>query len=435
MANALYISYDGLMEPLGRSQIVPYLVEIAKRSVSIEVLSFEKTTDLANGDQINQVEKELASADIRWTRLPYHNRPKVGSTVFDILVGSWKALRIARAGRVRLVHARSYVPACMSLPVKFFVGAKFLFDMRGFWPEERVELGIFSPGGILFRSAKWLESIFVRNADQIVVLTNRARKIMLEDSRLTAGSDQIEVIPCCVDLRRFLPEGNGIELVERFGLVGKVVVGNIGAVNNRYLVKDIFRFYAALKKFKKELRFVFITRQEPAEVYRLAKEQGIEPTDLVVTSATPDEIPTWLRLFQLGIFFLRPTYAAQASSFTKLGEFLAAGVPVVTNTGVGDVEETLDQKNVALLLQDFSDDEIQNKAAEAARMLPPSEEMRRSCRNVAEKRLGLGIAGSRYLSVYANLLKGQKLTGGKHSDGKTAGGSLERCVASREHSN
>ena len=38
----LYITYDGLTDPLGQSQILPYLTKIANKNIYIDILSFEK---------------------------------------------------------------------------------------------------------------------------------------------------------------------------------------------------------------------------------------------------------------------------------------------------------------------------------------------------------------------------------------------------------
>ena len=38
----LYISYDGLTDPLGQSQVLPYLIDLTKLNYGIHVLSTEK---------------------------------------------------------------------------------------------------------------------------------------------------------------------------------------------------------------------------------------------------------------------------------------------------------------------------------------------------------------------------------------------------------
>ena len=40
---ALYISYDGMTDPLGESQVIPYLRELSKKGVKISILSAEKS--------------------------------------------------------------------------------------------------------------------------------------------------------------------------------------------------------------------------------------------------------------------------------------------------------------------------------------------------------------------------------------------------------
>ena len=42
MKTVLYISYDGMTDPLGQSQVIPYLTGLAKRGHRITVLSCEK---------------------------------------------------------------------------------------------------------------------------------------------------------------------------------------------------------------------------------------------------------------------------------------------------------------------------------------------------------------------------------------------------------
>src|SRR3569832_236165 len=38
----LFVSYNGMLDPLGQSQVLPYLRELAKRGVRFTLLSFER---------------------------------------------------------------------------------------------------------------------------------------------------------------------------------------------------------------------------------------------------------------------------------------------------------------------------------------------------------------------------------------------------------
>ena len=42
MCRSIYITYDGLLDPLGASQIIPYVSAIASQEEQLCILSFEK---------------------------------------------------------------------------------------------------------------------------------------------------------------------------------------------------------------------------------------------------------------------------------------------------------------------------------------------------------------------------------------------------------
>ena len=46
--NHLFITYDGLLDPLGKSQILPYIISIKSPQRKINILSFEKKKELKN---------------------------------------------------------------------------------------------------------------------------------------------------------------------------------------------------------------------------------------------------------------------------------------------------------------------------------------------------------------------------------------------------
>ncbi len=411
----LYVSYDGLLEPLGQSQIVRYLEGLAAEGFELSVLSFEKPRDLANAPRLRALQNELESRGIAWLPLRYHRRPRVPATAWDIASGIAAGMKLVNRTRPDVVHARSYVAGLMGLAISAAGRSRFVFDMRGFWPEERVELGLMQPQGLLYRGAKFLEDRLLAAADHVVVLTENAKSILREREakarlvdRGSRGVREIpmSVIPCCVDLERFRPLPRDRELSSRYRLDSSVVIGNVGAFNHRYLGQEMFRFAFHLKAHRPDLRFVYLTEQDPDPVRTAAKAAGFAGEDVVVLRAEPEDVPRWLSLFRLGVFFLRPSYAAKASSFTKLGEFLASGVPVVTNTGVGDLERILGSDRCGSLLPGLTDRELSAFARKALPLLEGDgvpDEVRRQCRAAAVEHFALAEGVARYRALYDSL--------------------------------
>ena len=119
MPHVLFISYNGLIEPLGLSQILPYVRGLAS-SYHMSLLSFEKRVRSAADDAAaqNRVVADLAERGIGWERLRYHKRPSLPATLFDIAHGIVRAVRLTQREPIALIHARGYVPAAIVWGIK-----------------------------------------------------------------------------------------------------------------------------------------------------------------------------------------------------------------------------------------------------------------------------------------------------------------------------
>jgi glycosyltransferase involved in cell wall biosynthesis len=93
-----------------------------------------------------------------------------------------------------------------------------------------------------------------------------------------------------------------------------------------------------------------------------------------------------------------------ASSPTKNGEYLACGLPLVINAGVGDSDQLINEWKAGVLIDDFSEEDYLRAAREVEAMLG-DDEARKKARSVAERVFDLDtIAGERYASLYEKVL-------------------------------
>ena len=115
MARILYITYDGILEPLGQSQVLNYLESLAKNH-EIVLMSFEKKQDKKNVSYFNKIEKRCLQSGIIWVNLLYHK--SLLGTFYDIMKGFFKGLIFKISYKIHIVHARSYLPSLISLLLK-----------------------------------------------------------------------------------------------------------------------------------------------------------------------------------------------------------------------------------------------------------------------------------------------------------------------------
>jgi glycosyltransferase involved in cell wall biosynthesis len=125
--------------------------------------------------------------------------------------------------------------------------------------------------------------------------------------------------------------------------------------------------------------------------------------DFHVSGVPADEVPALLRRSRLGISFRKPTFSQIAASPTKISEYLAAGLPVVSNQGIGDTDDLLESERVGLIVGDFDGANL-ILAAEKALSLAGETDIAARCRAAAKTHFDLGsVGGARYLNLYRRL--------------------------------
>ncbi len=393
MMRLLYLSHDGVLEPLGRSQVLPYLRGLAARGARITLLSFEKPGDRKQPGQEDAVRAALEAQGIRWAPLTYHRRPPLLATAWNMAVGTLRACRLARRERIHAVHARSYVAGLMGWCVKRACGARLLFDMRGFWVDERAEAGAWPAGGARYRCGKRVERLLLDSADEIITLTEQARRTV--GAWLRGRGARITVIPTCVELERFAPAA-------RRSASGRAPVFiYAGSVAPWYLPRALFDFVRQALARYPDARLVVLTREREAALREL-KASGLPADRVTIATADPAEVPGWLAQAHAGLAFYRPGFSRQGTCPTKAGEYLAAGLPVVVNAGVGDVEEVIGAAGVGAVIAEVSPQALE-RALDALERLWADPALAARCRRAAETRFRLDLGVERYLAAYQRL--------------------------------
>ena len=405
--NTLYICYFGLREPLVQTQVLPYLRQLAAGGVGVSLLTFEPQTRAGRTlDEEASLRSSLAADGIDWFQLPYHKSPSAPATAYDIIAGSREIVRLARSRGVSVLHARAHVPMAMAmLAARRLPGVRLVFDIRGLLADEYADAGVWREGSAIFRAVKKLERAGIRRADGIVVLTRAARDWLVA-SRL-AEADKIEVIPCCVDFSLY-------ERAAEADTVGRVAdssaadgdafeVVYAGSVTGLYMLEEMARFFAAVRVRRSGAFFRVLTTSPPERAAEILRGAGLADTEFHIGRVAPAEVPSHLRRARLGLSFRKPTFSQIAASPTKIPEYLAAGLPVVSSAGVGDTDELLEGERVGVVVRDFGPEALARAADEA---LALADEPGVAARGEAAARAHFDLAsvgGERYRAVYRRL--------------------------------
>ncbi len=395
MAKILYISYDGVLEPLGQSQVLAYLKQLAKDN-TIHLISFEKADDWAEVTERNRIANDIATAAILWHPLRYHKRPSALATAWDILQGIALGLWLVVWHRLHIVHARSYVPSVMALTLKRLTGIKYIFDMRGFWADERVDGGLWPRDGRMYRIAKWFERQFLLNADYVVSLTHAAVDEMHRFPYLQGQMPRFAIITTCADLEVFRPSQNNLlpSPTER-----PFTLGYVGSAGTWYLFDETLRCFQLLRERLPNARLHILNRGEHDYIRERMAALNVEPANVQLKAATPVEVTHAMQEMDAGIFIIKPVYSKKASAPTKLAEFLGCGVPCLGNSGVGDMALILEKEQVGVALSHF-DDAAMREVVDRLLQLTQTPDIKAHCRKVALCYFSLEDGVSAYRKIY-----------------------------------
>lgn len=400
----LYITQNGVTDHIGRSQVAPYVLGLARQGFNIHVLSAEKPGQQALVAQYQQLFDE---AGVRWTRVLYRNRPPVLAQAWTQHQMQRAARQIIKAEGVRLIHCRSFPPALIAHRLKPATGVKFVFDFRDFYADG----GLAKTKGLArlaFHRLKQLEGPMIRNADKVVCLTQRAGELLadwyLQD--MPQAQRRFQVIPCCADFNHFdLSKVSDAAIAlarERVGLgTNEFVLLYLGSLGPDYLLPQMMALFRQVLHLRPQARFLFVSNNGRELVEAECEVQGISPDRIRFVSADRNEVPSFLALADMSVVFIRADVSKVGCSPTKLAELFACNVPVVANTGVGDLDDIIDlERNGSVVVKDFSKATLKSAVQQILdRHRDDNDRIRKNSREFA---LEEGVA--RYASVYRELL-------------------------------
>lgn len=265
----------------------------------------------------------------------------------------------------------------------------WLWDVRGFWREDRIALGLLRPGSAPERMMRTIESHAADQSGAIVTLSQTAADVLIKRYGETVARKS-RVITTCVDLVRFpvspLPPADQLRLLLAGSLSGLYEVGTMLRLVERV----------------KERRPVGLTVLTPSST---PWDGQFRASGATVGHAAPAEMPDHIQEHHVGLSIRRfdvgvTSYSAMP---TKVGEFLACGRPVVVNASLGDLDQFLTKFDCGVLVADGSDRELDRVAAEIDRLVDDPETPSR-CRRLAEEHFNVERGVDQLLDAYRDAL-------------------------------
>jgi len=394
----LYLTRNGLLEPLGQSQVFGYLRGLSQDH-AITLITYEKSEDQADTARMALAREACAAHNIRWLPQEFRPRPKIVAPALSMMRMTWLVWREVRGGRAGLIHARSYIPAAVALSVHRLTGVPFIFDMRALWPEELITSGRLKRGSVLHRAIVAVERACLRDAAAVVSLTHAAVAHLKREYPAELDGQRIAVIPTCADLDRFTPAPTK--------RIGSTVHGCIGTILSGWFRTDwLAAWLTAVAVDDSDARFDIVTRDDADDVRAALDPKGALGNRLRIGPRPSEEMPDAVRGHDLSVMFFTDGLSKLGSAPTRLAEVLGCGLPVVANDGVGDVAGIVRQNKVGVIVD--GPDPVQMRAAlDELKVLMQDPDLPARCRATAQAVFSLEVGTEGYRNIYASILQSE----------------------------
>lgn len=393
----LYLTRNGLLEPLGQSQVLAYLRGLS-REYRITLITYEKDADWADTARVAAQRAECAALGIDWRPQRFLPWPPIVAPALSMLRMVWLTYRSVRQSGARLIHARSYIPAAVSLVVSRLTGVPFIFDMRALWPEELITAGRLQRGSVLHRAMIRAERACLGRAAAVVSLTHAAVDYLKRLYPRELAEQRVVVIPTCADLDRFVPSATP-RAARVYGCLGTMLSG-------WFRLDWLAAFIAVVADRDPVAVFELTTRDDPGALRKAIDPEGSLGDRLRIAPSDPDKVQQVLWRQTASAMFFTEGLGKLGSSPTRMAEILGCGLPVVANEGVGDVARIIRDHRVGVLATGLSPADMA-RAFDELDVLLQDADLPRRCRAAAEGIFSLSSGTEKYAALYSSILSGR----------------------------
>ena len=381
-----------MLEPLGYSQVLKYLLEIS-REFEITLISFEKKVDLSKSDLKKSIDDLCKTHNIKWIWLKYDNWPRLGSHLLNILKLFFVVFFLLSKKQISLIHIRSYFPGIILPVLQKIFNFRFIFDMRGLWADEKHDRLGWSKKSYKYKLFKKLENFLLAQSVKIITLTNGLKKMLIESNKIP--ENRIEVIRTCTDPNEFFP----IKKTRNHSLT----IGYLGSAGTAYNLEAVIRFFYNFLKHEDKSILKILSKLDREELSVLLKKHKIPRSKVVLDYALRSELNREINSFDLVVFYLKENYSVIASMPTKIGEALSCGKPVVCNAFNSDISDLIQNNHVGYL-HNFKE-EYRESTHTKIMSLINSETVESNCIKLAKREFDLLSAAENYLDIYNHVIE------------------------------
>jgi glycosyltransferase involved in cell wall biosynthesis len=235
---------------------------------------------------------------------------------------------------ITIIHAISYPASLLGLIIKKLTKLRYIFEMRGLYPEQGVLFKRFSTQSYNYNLWKKLEKRLFDEAYTVITET----KSRSEHTAKISPKARFKVVPCCVNTERFsYDESRRQNLRKSYNLENKFVLVYCGQFNPMYDSKGIIDCFVNFKSIVTNTHLLVLTHPRSSSmIISLLNGQKIKQTDFTILNPNFEQIPDLLLMADSGLLLLNNNRLNDTVLSVKLVEYFSVGLPVIVDNFIKD---------------------------------------------------------------------------------------------------
>lgn len=391
-----FVTWDGPAQNYMESLFLPIFEQTARQEFEFATLQFTWDCD-TSPIAAASMRRGFAYESAEVVRQPLHL-----ATALGILTGARRVASFAERHQIDVLLPRSIIPAAMVLLAKRQLpGIRMVFDADGLVADERAEYGGWTHSGLTYRLFRDIEARALGAADAVITRTDKCRKILGARAGASLDPRKVFVVPNGKDSSSFSCAGKAERETfrDRLGVPADApLVVYAGSIGPQYHAAEMVQFFRLVLELRPDAHFHVLTGNQAA--FREQTDlDDLPPDQWSVTRVAPHEVPLHLSAADLGLGFRQPSFSQQAVAPIKIAEYLLCGLPVLTTSGVGDLDAQIDG-TVGRIIDRL---DLRSLAASARwfvyDVLPARGDFREACRRRGVEHFSLSAAAEGYANA------------------------------------
>jgi glycosyltransferase involved in cell wall biosynthesis len=225
---------------------------------------------------------------------------------------------------------RGFETALMGIALSDRYQVPFVYEVRGF--QEATWTGNVqrSEKGEYYRRRHQQETRCMTRADRVITI---AEAMAIEIAARGIPSEKLAVVPNAIDVRRFTPRAKRTDLIERYGLEDRFVIGYISNLGAREGIDQLIRAVGILRSEGEEIVcFIAGDGPERQRLDRLVAELDLAGHVVLAGHVPNEQIEDHYALIDLFVVPRIDDRAARLVTPLKPLEAMAMGLPVIASS-------------------------------------------------------------------------------------------------------